>query len=181
MTVLYVVGLPGAGKTTAVAEAHRQFGEPVEVDDPVPHLSYPNADVVQLGRDRGAFSGTDALSMGINPKACAYVRAKPAALVTGEGDRLANSRFFETAVACGQFVLVWLDCPPALARARARDRAEALGRPQQPASWWKGRLTKVDNLVGRWADHVVRISADDDPERVAARLTETLLGAVLAS
>lgn len=56
-----------------------------------------------------------------------------------------------------------------------------LGRPQQPASWWKGRLTKVDNLVGRWADHVVRISADDAPERVAARLTETLLGAVLAS
>lgn len=161
MNIVYVIGLPGAGKTTAVQAALAMFHvEPDEHATPIPHVRYGN--VWHLGRHReNGFGGTDSLAMNINPKAVDFVlklgmianqgHFTPTTLI-GEGDRLANNRFF---AAChdaaratgGRFTLIWLDCPPVEARARASIRARALGTQEQDHSWWTGRLTRTRNIL----------------------------------
>lgn len=154
MRTLYVVGLPGSGKSTlmkAIIDRHGATGVHV-ADQPVPHLRY-HADgrdlgLWEIGRRRESFSGTDALAMNINPRAIAWVQmlgetGGPTWLL-GEGDRLALVSFL---AACPNLTVVHLDTPPDVARERATARAATLGVPPQAEAWWKGRATKVRNLM----------------------------------
>ncbi|HSV39804.1 MAG TPA: P-loop-containing protein [Nocardioidaceae bacterium] len=163
MKVLYVIGLPGCGKTTMVETALEitcMAPTPV-LDGPVPHVRYDDWLWV-IGKPRDDFGGTDTLSMGIQPKAIEWIANLPLNIdyaepvtgyaptavpdvLLGEGDRLANRGFFAT---CPNLTIIYLDTPIWLARQRMADRAEALGRKPQNESWWKGRVTKVDNLIG---------------------------------
>lgn len=163
MRTVYVVGIPGSGKTTLVTDALALagLGAGVETPEPIPHVRY--GFVWHLGRHRDPFGGTDTLAMNINPKAIDFMRClagDPAAsnlglhyaaiqfreptVVVGEGDRLANTRFF---AACPNLTVVWLDTPIPEARARAARRAAEQGTAEQPIAWWKGRVTKIANLV----------------------------------
>lgn len=172
--MIYVIGLPGSGKTSMVETAlEMTCMPPTPVDEPVPHVRYDDWLWV-LGRQRDAFGGTDTLSMSIQPKAISFVLGLEAIephglgpdVILGEGDRLANDGFF---AACPNLTIIYLDTPLWLARQRMADRAESLGRKPQDATWWKGRVTKVDNLIAR---HRV--------ERYDGRLPLHALGADLA-
>ena len=128
----------------------------VEYLKPIPHVRHGS--IWHLGRERADFGGTDALAMNINPIAIKFVRdvaaheACPPAcdiagrpsVILGEGDRLANNTFL---AACPNLTLIYLAVPIEEARHRASIRARALGKPEQSLSWWKGRVTKVRNLV----------------------------------
>lgn len=160
--VVYVIGYPGSGKTTLVRAALKLLDREVFIPAraPVPHEQY--GDIWHLGVDRPPFGGTDALSMSIQPKAIAMleeltIRGDCATLV-GEGDRLANVAYF-AAVRNNNHPLsvVYLEIDPALARARVHDRATAFGGPAQTFAWWKGRITKTNNLVN--ARPVIRLDA----------------------
>jgi hypothetical protein len=149
MKVLYVIGLPGSGKTSMVEAALEMTCMPPKpmLEEPVPHTRYDDW-LWHIGKPRDAFGGTDTLSMGIQPTAIRWVGDIDGEcdVLLGEGDRLANDGFF---AACPNLTIIYLDTPLWLARQRGADRAESLGRKPQDASWWKGRVTKVDNLIAR--------------------------------
>jgi ribose 1,5-bisphosphokinase PhnN len=141
----YLVGVPGAGKSTLMAAltadmpaAEEQYGHGLWLR----WLGAPPR-AVELGRRRERFSGTDALGMAVMPVACAWIADATVPLVLAEGDRLASMKFLSAAAAAGRAVeLVWLDVPPECARARRHARGSA-----QDATWLAGRETKVRNLV----------------------------------
>lgn len=160
-----MVGIPGSGKSTAMAGAldlldwHMLAAQ----KEPVPHLLYDSG-AAQLGSARVEMGGTDSLSMSIGPKACAWVRSKPVPLLLGEGDRLAYDGFIGACHEVGPLDLVWIDVPFAVARARALARADKA----QNWTWVKGRFAKVENLVSRHFHH--RIDGNRLPSTVASEL-----------
>lgn len=170
MRTVYVIGVPAAGKSTALARACELLGwRPiVQMSEPVPHVVYSEADVVQIGRERALMGGTDALSMSIGPKAIDFVLTRPAELLIGEGDRLAYDGFLDACQSVGHLELVLLDLPLTVARERAIARTPKV----QNATWVRGRVTKLDNLVARRAHR--RIDASRPPEQVAADLASLL-------
>lgn len=102
--LLYIIGAPAAGKSTLMAELTR-YCHRSSRPKPFAHdvlLNYDGEIVgAEMGRRRGTFSGTDALSMSVSPLACRFVAAQQFPLVLGEGDRLSHLRFLDSAAAAG--------------------------------------------------------------------------------
>lgn len=179
MKLIYVIGLPGSGKSSTVRRAllSKGYANGTEHEQPVPHIEWSNgtATVTELGRRRESFSGTDALALNIQPKATDWLRTTRAQTVIAEGDRLANPSFFANAIDIAEsFTVAWIDVPAELARSRAKRRAENLGRPEQNETWWKGRATKVSNLVEAHPDRLHRIDGTLNPRLVAEALAQLL-------
>lgn len=98
MKLVYLIGLPGTGKTTVMKELMNRIGE-FEPDRPIDLLdSHVCGNVRVLGKylEGETFSGTDRLSMAVCPKAIEYFSTQPDEIVIGEGDRLNNKGFFHT-------------------------------------------------------------------------------------
>ena len=147
-TTVYLIGVPGAGKSTALAGAVENLGwdTPGLRTQPFAYSWYEKPQVALLGKQRSKFPGTDTLSLGVNPKAIKFVQSTKARLVLGEGDRLANKKFLIAAAEVGQTVLVTIDLPAITAYQRMLDRANELDISPQQESWWNGRATKTHNL-----------------------------------
>lgn len=167
--MIYLVGQPGSGKSTLIAGLTKglvrcSFDTP---DTPVPHdqlIDRVTGAVVgaEIGKQRGAFSGTDALASSIIDKAVPWVQSRPHDLILAEGARLANRRFIDAATAAGYAVtLALLDHDQA--EAWRKKRSEALGREQNP-SWVKGRLTASRKLAGAYPSAFVVGGAVIAPE-----------------
>jgi len=135
----YIYGEPGVGKSTLVA-ALTEGLEPEATDSPVPFLRY-DCGVVELGRRREDFSGTDAMSMSIQPKVVAFLKAIRPRLVLAEGDRLANAKFFNAVEALGYVVHKYQLWGLRVAAAQRAARGS-----KQDETWLLGRQTKVANL-----------------------------------
>lgn len=155
MILVYLIGVPGSGKTTITREALRLTKRPpvIPTDFTVPHERF--GDIWHLGQRRAPFGGTDALSMSIQPKAVAWIHhlaalpddgRRPRVLLA-EGDRLANLKFFNSIPHEVSLCIIHLDLPLQEAKDRARRRADEWGFKVQNATWWKGRATKVYNLA----------------------------------
>lgn len=180
MKTLYVLGYPGAGKSSAVASALRlaEVSFRTTVRDPVPHARYIGAsgdEVWEIGKQRDAFSGTDALAMNIQPRAIRWVKALATegsvapTLLVGEGDRLATNGFLD---ACSGLLVAHLSLPYETARHRSIQRAMRLGRKQQNEAWVRGRCSKVDRLASEYP--CVSINAELDAPTVAALLARIM-------
>lgn len=142
MNLLYIIGVPGSGKSTLAAELVKGRRRRVE-DVPFVHTVYEDG-LIQLGRERLGRSGTDALSMSVQPHVVAALETGMWPRVLGEGDRLTNRKFFEAAREAGYRVdVVLLDAPPDLAAQRREGRGS-----EQSESWLKGRETKIAGLRG---------------------------------
>lgn len=173
--LVYVVGPPAIGKSTAVAKAMESWPH-VDVPRPIAHRVYvdhaaipPTCVAVQLGGPHDMFPGTDRLSMSVLPKALDFL-APLEGLVLAEGDRLAVWRFLDGARNLGYDVtLVALTAPADVILGRSAARGSA-----QNESWWLGRVTKVRNLVNRWDGTLVSIDADRPAVDVAADLADVL-------
>jgi hypothetical protein len=183
--LLYLIGQPGAGKSTlAAALTHGCVG--VQEEKPLAHVVWARTygsqrRVIELGARRDKFSGTDALSMSVQPKVIEFLSDPGIRLVLGEGDRLANGKFFEYAEALGfEVTLAYLAVSASVADARRRQRVADLGgKPQNPA-WVAGRITKSRRLAQRWAPLIVELDADQPTDRVLAQL-ETIGHPVVAA
>jgi len=162
----YLIGSPGAGKSTLMTELTRGLPFIEGKVGLVAFKHYRDADgrtvAAELGAPHPLFPGTDRLSMAVSPDAIAWVQAAPAPVVIGEGDRLATRPFLEAfAEACdGGFTLLWLDTPENTARARSAARGTA-----QNEGWQKGRRTKVNNLAAALPH--VRLDGTMRPEVLA--------------
>jgi len=180
---MYLIGYPGSGKSTTLGLVAAEMGaddlEPFT--NPVAHYAWYTAagdflDVVELGRRRAAFGGTDALGMSAGPKAIELVKGltvheSPPAWIIGEGDRLAYRKFLD---ACPNLVLILLELPPEMARERSVRRAKELDVAPQAESWFRGRVTKVDNLVKAYEGSLFRVDATMTAEHNARVLADML-------
>jgi dephospho-CoA kinase len=144
--MLYLIGVPGSGKSTVMREL--LAGQRRRVSTvPFAHTVYENG-VVQLGRERLEHPGTDCLAMNVQPRVLAMLETGYWPRIVGEGDRLANVRFFEQTRARGYLLeVVLLDCPEEVAAERRGDRGS-----EQDEKWLRSRVTKVENLR-KWATH----------------------------
>jgi dephospho-CoA kinase len=140
LDLLYLIGVPGCGKTTLARElvlGRRRRVRP----HPFAHTLYEDG-LVQLGRDRAGHGGTDALSMSVQPRVVAALESGLWQRVLGEGDRLANRAFFDAAMVAGYHIdIALIDVPAELAAERRAARGT-----HQDERWLKSRESKIENL-----------------------------------
>lgn len=144
-TLVYIIGAPGAGKSTLMADLTRRATR-TAADGRVPY------DVLTLGREQVAlemgkrrlqFAGTDAMSMAVQPLAESWIAARPAPLVLGEGMRLANLKFFKAAATAGYRVkVVYIEINPTVLEEQRRARGAA-----QSERWLAGATSRAHNLA----------------------------------
>jgi len=155
MLTVYLVGEPGAGKTTLMNAIMSRVNTTHAADKPVKHLihDYNGKRVVSLGWPRPPFGGTDTLGHSainlVEQLLLPILEATETQILLGEGDRLATNRFLYAAQDYGQLLLLHLPTSPEVAQQRRIERAEASNIKPQNASWVKGRATKVTNLVAQ--------------------------------
>jgi hypothetical protein len=164
--LLYLVGQPGSGKTTVIENLTAGL-EPESVETrPFAHIVWGDG-IVELGARREGFSGTDTLSMSVQPKVLDWLRSEAPPYVLGEGDRLANQKFFRGVLAAGwDLDVMHLQVSDEVARYRRAARAHELGVPLQDEAWLRGRVTKVRNLAAEFP--MLPIDADRDEYRVVS-------------
>lgn len=168
--LLYLIGQPGAGKSS-LAAALTDGIDWDEEERPFAHRIARLHGIVELGAHRDSFSGTDALPMNVQPKVVEWLRDEGPHLVLGEGDRLANDKFFAAAVALGWNVrLAYLSVPASVAEDRRLARAAALGSDPQNPSWVQGRITKSRRLADTWGSHLYRLNATRPVDEILAEL-----------
>ena len=152
--LVYVVGYPGSGKTTAMQKAIG-LADGFEHDrllqtEPFAHTVYASG-IVELGRQRTTYGGTDALPLNAQPVVEQWLSEIDVPVIVAEGDRLANRKFFNAA--CGYnemnqecdsryLCFVHIKCPEIIARKRAWERGSRFNE-----AWLKGRISKVNSLV----------------------------------
>jgi adenylate kinase family enzyme len=173
--LIYVIGEPGSGKTTAV-DAFCSTYVPLDIDTPVPHRAWldgPDLAFVTLGRHRPPFSGTDTLAMNVQPTVTTWLtHPSSPPIVLAEGDRLGNGKFFDAMLTAQRdLTVVHLATDPDLAAQRRADRSARSGTVQNP-TWVAGRRTKVARLVETY--DVVRINGNRPVDEIAADLANLL-------
>lgn len=170
--LFYLIGEPGAGKTTLIKKLTEPL-MPSRKKSPFAHTYWWNdrSAIVELGERRpGGFGGTDSLSMSVQPKVLNWLETHNTH-VFGEGDRLANGKFFTGVTALDwDLTVAYLEVPAELAAERRAQRAVELGTEPQNAKWVQGRRTKVLRLVDDWATVILQGEASE----------ETLLSALRA-
>jgi len=116
MKLVYIIGIPGTGKSTLMKALMKRIGKNwsqervTDLLDTHVHCKYEDeedGDAAIVHHIRGTyrvlgkyeegetFSGTDRLSMAVAPKAIEWVKTKPNEVIFGEGDRLNSKTFFE--------------------------------------------------------------------------------------
>lgn len=170
--LVYIIGEPGVGKSTAIETL--TLGMTFEQREEVcPHIVYDGGELVEIGRRRSTFSGTDALAMNIIDKALAFMGGDPGERVVAEGARLANRRFLSGCVERGWDVTV-LNLYAMVNVARGRREERGSGQDQK---WIAGRITASWNLAN---SQIPGVNVRDfnttamSKEEVAAKLADTL-------
>ena len=147
MKVVYMIGLPGCGKSTVMKQFMEQFDD-WKQDRPIDLLdSHISSGIRVLGKyeEGETFSGTDRLSMAVSPKAVEYVETRPDEVIVGEGDRLNNRGFFE---ACeDDLTILHLTVADEERERRYKERGS-----DQSDKFIQTVRTKVSNIVEQFGD-----------------------------
>lgn len=152
--LVYLIGEPGAGKTTTMTAL--TGGTAGWTEDGMPFAHQTRGTVALLGKARAAFGGTDTLGMSVARTAEAWIATRPHEWVLGEGDRLAYGRFFDVAASAGyELHLIYLACPPGVAEQRRAARAAEHGLKPQNPSWVRGRASKATRLARAYGAHLI--------------------------
>jgi GTPase SAR1 family protein len=145
MKTIYIIGAPGAGKTT-LANAFKNNWRKVRQDTkPVKYEAFVlnnGETALSLGWDKPPFGGTDTLSYTAIVQIEQWLPQVKVDYLFGEGDRLAIDRFIHLAQELGDLHLFYLNTDPALAADRRGERADANNLKQQDPTWVKGRESK---------------------------------------
>ena len=164
---LYLIGEPGAGKTTLTKSLFPGFSY---VENKPFCRTVHEDDLIELGYERGTFSGTDALSLSVQPIVLKWLNETPfnaTARMFAEGDRLGNAKFFNAVIAGGRFDLkiAFLKAYDNTLKSRRENRGS-----KQSETWLKGRKTKILNLLDVYQDRIIYLQAEDDFTSNRARL-----------
>lgn len=166
MKLLYIIGVPGSGKTTAIRRITKHLKGEVRY---APYISWThyNDEVCQIGYDRDTFGGTDALGMASQKRVIEWLENCEYEYVLAEGDRLANAKFFDWCKSQGiDLTVMCIDVSDKLAEKRRSKRNSGIGK-QQNEQWLKTRRTKVENLKAKYVKPKHLIDGNQKPDAIA--------------
>lgn len=178
--VLAIGGRPGTGKSTLMKEFMTQFTD-WERQKPVPlvDIEYSEAgDIAVIGKyDEGeTFSGTDRLSMAVQPNALEFVRDwRAPSKIIFEGDRLFNGSFLRDLMDLKDVDLhvILLNAPQDILTARYIERGT-----DQTEKFLQSRATKYSNLLMSFdlmdVIHERRNMNLDDQKKIIAEIKDFL-------
>jgi broad-specificity NMP kinase len=145
MKVIAIGGNPGSGKSTLMKRVI-EFYTPEKKYDVfklVPYLQ--NNKIYILGKydDGEVFSGTDRMSMAVQPEAIKFLASLPAdSIVLYEGDRLFTSSFLEDCADKYELKIFHLSTDPEVREVRYKERGS-----NQNVTWLQGRESKINNIL----------------------------------
>jgi len=143
--VIAVGGEPGSGKSTLMKEVINRYGAEPHYDSVklVPFLKKNNIYVLGKYEEGEVFSGTDRMSMAVQPEAIKFLATLPDdAVVLYEGDRLFTGSFLEHCLENYDLSIVYLKTSKSVREERYKERGS-----NQNETWLQGRETKIANIM----------------------------------
>jgi len=145
MKVIAIGGEPGAGKSTLMKRLIETFSVEPKYDQfkLVPYLQKDNVYVLGKYEEGEVFSGTDRMSMAVQPEAIKFLATLPSnSVVLYEGDRLFTASFLEHCVENYDLSIIYLQTKKEVRQERYKDRGS-----NQNETWLQGRETKIANIL----------------------------------
>jgi GTPase SAR1 family protein len=192
-TAIYIIGGPGVGKSTVMAELMSGWepGEYVRLTEREFFGHYLEHPVLgrglYLGRLREQYPGTDALSLSVQPQALKWAESisSDLTMVFGEGSRLANLAFLSALGRQTQLLVVHLTAGEEIARERRSQRPDDGNwktgqRDTQSEVWVRAQTSRAANLAKALRDrarflNIVDIdTTDKNPKQIVEELCSAL-------
>ena len=149
---VYIIGAPGSGKSTEMAQLLRGWGIG-------PYVRFTQREMfghymssekglgAYLGHLRPEYPGTDALSLSVAPQAVSWLQDTVPLLgldwIYGEGARLSHMGFLNELAACTDLTVIYLQVDPE----EAARRREARGGKLLSDQYCKIATTKAQNVA----------------------------------
>lgn len=183
----YVFGEPGTGKSTLLEHLTRGLRHS-DSDSPFAHRIYPApaqakvrtehewTGVVEVGKRRPDFPGTDALSMSVQPRVVQWLADMLPGYVIAEGDRLANGKFFDSVLDLGYELKLLVLNGSEVAALHRRIRGS-----NQDETWVRGRQNKAYNLAMERVKDVMWLKAGEPLAKLEAQIAEDTSNRVYAA
>jgi uridine kinase len=145
MQIFAIGGEPGSGKTTLMKKIIEHYGvEPnYNAYKLVPYLQKDNIYILGKYEEGEIFSGTDRMSMAVQPEAIKFLTTLPSnSVVLFEGDRLFTASFLEHCLDNYDLKIVYLSTTKQIREERYKERGS-----NQNETWLQGRETKIANIM----------------------------------
>lgn len=145
MKVIAIGGEPGSGKSTLMKEIIKHYGVEPKYDafKLVPYLQKDNIYILGKYEEGEVFSGTDRMSMAVQPEAVKFLESLPEnAIVLYEGDRLFTASFLEHCLDKYNLEIIYLSTSKEVRSERYKERGS-----NQNETWLQGRETKIANIM----------------------------------
>lgn len=145
MHIIAIGGEPGAGKSTLMKKLISHFGvEPKYKEFKlVPYLQKDKVYILGKYEEGEVFSGTDRMSMAVQPEAIKFLSSIPKdSVVLYEGDRLFTASFLEHCIENYELDIVYLETDKTVRQERYKERGS-----DQNEKWLQGRETKISNIL----------------------------------
>ena len=149
MKIVAIGGEPGSGKTTLIKEilSAKNWTKKYDAFKLVPYLQYENCYILGKYDDGEVFSGTDRMSMAVQPEAIKFLASLPKdSILLFEGDRLFTSSFLEHCLENYDLQIFHLKTNEFVREERYKLRGS-----NQDKTWLQGRETKISNIMSNMA------------------------------
>ncbi|CAB4162906.1 AAA domain containing protein [uncultured Caudovirales phage] len=145
MRIVAIGGEPGSGKSTLMKRVIDRFKMTPKYDSfkLVPYLQNDNVYILGKYEEGEVFSGTDRMSMAVQPEAVKFLASLPKdSVVIFEGDRLFNSSFLEHCNDNYDTQIIYLKTDKSVREERYKERGS-----EQNETWLRGRESKISNIL----------------------------------
>ena len=145
MKIIAIGGEPGCGKTTLMRRIIEEV-KPIPKYNEfklVPYLQKDNIYILGKYEEGEVFSGTDRMSMAVQPEAIKFIDSLPEySILLYEGDRLFTASFLEYCVYQHNTKIIYLKTDKSVRQERYKERGS-----NQNETWLAGRESKISNIL----------------------------------
>lgn len=145
MKIIAIGGEPGSGKSTLMKRIINELEVEPKYNEfkLVPYLQKDNVYILGKYEEGEVFSGTDRMSMAVQPQAIKFLESLPSdSVVLYEGDRLFTASFLEHCIEKYSLDIIYLSTDKEVRKERYKERGS-----NQNETWLQGRETKISNIL----------------------------------
>jgi ABC-type dipeptide/oligopeptide/nickel transport system ATPase component len=148
MKIIAIGGEPGAGKSTLMKKVLEILDKNVLLKcydsfKLVPYIQCGSVYILGKYDEGETFSGTDRMSMAVQPEAVKFLASLPNdSVVLFEGDRLFTASFLEHCVENYDTDILYLETDKSIREDRYKERGS-----NQNETWLRGRESKIANIL----------------------------------